>query len=168
MNRVGVVALHHQAPSPSILSGLPEMPIQVWELKEQDQKSDESPSSSTDLGVSRETSESDMRRNLSSLSVSSEESSSSLEREYQGEGEVEYERAPLVAEEFLSLADKIQSRIESGHKFFSLEFFPPRTKAGAVNLLARYHNAYLSHALSFLMVVMRLQPRETEEQRNAY
>ena len=37
-----------------------------------------------------------------------------------------------------SLAEKIRLRIESGEKFFSLEFFPPRTKEGAVNLLARY------------------------------
>lgn len=37
-----------------------------------------------------------------------------------------------------SLAQKIRSRIESGDKFFSLEFFPPRTKEGAVNLLARW------------------------------
>jgi methylenetetrahydrofolate reductase (NADPH) len=36
-----------------------------------------------------------------------------------------------------SLAEKIRLRIESGDKFFSLEFFPPRTKEGAVNLLAR-------------------------------
>jgi methylenetetrahydrofolate reductase (NADPH) len=35
------------------------------------------------------------------------------------------------------LAEKIRLRIESGDKFFSLEFFPPRTKEGAVNLLAR-------------------------------
>ena len=38
-----------------------------------------------------------------------------------------------------TLAHKIRSRIESGDKFFSLEFFPPRTKEGAVNLLARCH-----------------------------
>ncbi|KAK8723977.1 hypothetical protein OTU49_011381 [Cherax quadricarinatus] len=37
-----------------------------------------------------------------------------------------------------SLSEKIQSRIESNDKFFSLEFFPPRTKGGAVNLLARF------------------------------
>lgn len=37
-----------------------------------------------------------------------------------------------------SLSAKIRSRIDSGEKFFSLEFFPPRTKEGAVNLLARY------------------------------
>lgn len=36
-----------------------------------------------------------------------------------------------------SLREKIHSRIESKDKFFSLEFFPPRTKGGAVNLLAR-------------------------------
>jgi len=37
-----------------------------------------------------------------------------------------------------SLIDKINSRIENHEKFFSLEFFPPRTKEGAVNLLARF------------------------------
>lgn len=37
----------------------------------------------------------------------------------------------------ISLIDKINHRIETGEKFFSLEFFPPRTKEGAVNLLAR-------------------------------
>jgi len=36
-----------------------------------------------------------------------------------------------------TLLDKVQSRMESGDKFFSLEFFPPRTKSGAINLLAR-------------------------------
>lgn len=35
------------------------------------------------------------------------------------------------------LIDRINSRIESGEPFFSLEFFPPRTPAGAVNLSAR-------------------------------
>ncbi|XP_066942782.1 methylenetetrahydrofolate reductase (NADPH) [Macrobrachium rosenbergii] len=37
-----------------------------------------------------------------------------------------------------SLKEKIHNRIESHDKFFSLEFFPPRTKGGAVNLLARF------------------------------
>ena len=36
-----------------------------------------------------------------------------------------------------TLAEKIRARIESKDKFFSLEFFPPRTKAGAVNLMSR-------------------------------
>lgn len=36
-----------------------------------------------------------------------------------------------------TLKEKIQARIDSKDKFFSLEFFPPRTKSGAVNLLAR-------------------------------
>lgn len=35
------------------------------------------------------------------------------------------------------LTAKIQDRVDSGEHFFSLEFFPPRTKSGAVNLLAR-------------------------------
>jgi methylenetetrahydrofolate reductase (NADPH) len=36
-----------------------------------------------------------------------------------------------------SLIEKINSRIASKDKFFSLEFFPPRTKSGAINLMAR-------------------------------
>ena len=36
-----------------------------------------------------------------------------------------------------TLNEKIKARIESKDKFFSLEFFPPRTKAGAVNLMSR-------------------------------
>jgi hypothetical protein len=39
---------------------------------------------------------------------------------------------------YLSLTQKIQARLESGEHFFSLEFFPPRTNSGAVNLLSRY------------------------------
>ncbi|KAF2358433.1 Eukaryotic-type methylenetetrahydrofolate reductase [Trinorchestia longiramus] len=39
---------------------------------------------------------------------------------------------------YQNLREKIHGRIESGDKFFSLEFFPPRTKGGAVNLLARF------------------------------
>lgn len=35
------------------------------------------------------------------------------------------------------LSEKILTRIESGEPFFSLEFFPPRTKSGAANLLGR-------------------------------
>lgn len=36
------------------------------------------------------------------------------------------------------LVESIKRRVESGDLFFSLEFFPPRTKAGAANLLSRY------------------------------
>ena len=36
-----------------------------------------------------------------------------------------------------TLKEKILSRIESKDKFFSLEFFPPRTKSGAINLISR-------------------------------
>lgn len=36
-----------------------------------------------------------------------------------------------------TLKEKIMSRIESRDKFFSLEFFPPRTKSGAINLISR-------------------------------
>jgi hypothetical protein len=36
------------------------------------------------------------------------------------------------------LSQSIRRRVESGDIFFSMEFFPPRTKAGAANLLSRY------------------------------
>jgi len=36
-----------------------------------------------------------------------------------------------------TLMEKIKARCESKDKFFSLEYFPPRTKAGAVNLISR-------------------------------
>ncbi|KAL7827499.1 hypothetical protein SRHO_G00332170 [Serrasalmus rhombeus] len=36
------------------------------------------------------------------------------------------------------LRDKMRRRIESGDRWFSLEFFPPRTAGGAVNLIARF------------------------------
>lgn len=36
------------------------------------------------------------------------------------------------------LRDKMRRRIESGDRWFSLEFFPPRTASGAVNLISRH------------------------------
>ncbi|XP_047407496.1 methylenetetrahydrofolate reductase (NADPH) isoform X1 [Sciurus carolinensis] len=36
------------------------------------------------------------------------------------------------------LREKMRRRMESGDKWFSLEFFPPRTAQGAVNLIARF------------------------------
>lgn len=38
----------------------------------------------------------------------------------------------------ISLSDRINQKIHDGEKFFSLEFFPPRTPNGAVNLVARF------------------------------
>ncbi len=58
---------------------------------------------------------------------------------------------------FQSLLEKIQTRIESGDPFFSLEFFPPRTKSGAVNLLARYVHIY-----------MRIKMRHDTLKKNTY
>lgn len=47
-------------------------------------------------------------------------------------------RSPHMFDSFSSsLAQKLEARIASKDKFFSLEFFPPRTKSGAINLLAR-------------------------------
>lgn len=46
--------------------------------------------------------------------------------------------SPMMFNSFdATLTEKIKARIESKDKFFSLEFFPPRTKSGAVNLLSR-------------------------------
>ncbi|XP_047228612.1 methylenetetrahydrofolate reductase isoform X2 [Girardinichthys multiradiatus] len=36
------------------------------------------------------------------------------------------------------LREKIRKRIDSGDQWFSLEFFPPRTTSGAVNLISRF------------------------------
>nr|XP_020440956.1 methylenetetrahydrofolate reductase [Monopterus albus]XP_020440957.1 methylenetetrahydrofolate reductase [Monopterus albus] len=36
------------------------------------------------------------------------------------------------------LRDKMRRRMESGDRWFSLEFFPPRTAGGAVNLISRF------------------------------
>lgn len=36
------------------------------------------------------------------------------------------------------LRDKMRRRVDSGDKWFSLEYFPPRTASGAVNLISRY------------------------------
>lgn len=56
--------------------------------------------------------------------------------------------SPLMYSSFeATLAEKIKGRIESKDKFFSLEFFPPRTKAGAVNLLSRIDRMRLGNPL---------------------
>lgn len=41
-------------------------------------------------------------------------------------------------EKYISLAEKINEKIRNEEKFFSLEFFPPRTPNGAVNLISRF------------------------------
>lgn len=51
-----------------------------------------------------------------------------------GHGNTPRCHSPIIS----NLLDKIQTRIDSGDKFFSLEFFPPRTPAGASNLIARF------------------------------
>lgn len=48
--------------------------------------------------------------------------------------------SPLSAS--TNLIDKIQSHIDGGDRFFSLEFFPPRTPAGASNLIARFDRMF--------------------------
>ncbi len=46
-----------------------------------------------------------------------------------------------------TLSEKILSRIEAKDKFFSLEFFPPRTKSGAINLLSRLERMSIGNPL---------------------
>jgi len=56
--------------------------------------------------------------------------------------------SPLMFNSFTtSLSEKIKKRMESKDKFFSLEFFPPRTKAGAVNLISRFERMKLGNPL---------------------
>lgn len=43
----------------------------------------------------------------------------------------------LPSYSYRCLIDRINDRINSGSKFFSLEFFPPKTAPGAANLIAR-------------------------------
>lgn len=45
---------------------------------------------------------------------------------------------PSVPSSPLTLIEKINQKIVAKEKFFSLEFFPPRTPNGAVNLIAKF------------------------------
>ncbi|XP_027699647.1 methylenetetrahydrofolate reductase isoform X2 [Vombatus ursinus] len=69
-------------------------------------------------------------------------SSSSLEGSSSGsEGSKDSSRCStpvLDAERHERLREKMHRRMESGDKWFSLEFFPPRTAQGAVNLISRF------------------------------
>jgi len=47
--------------------------------------------------------------------------------------------SPMMFQSFeATLSEKLKARLESKDKFYSLEFFPPRTKAGATNLISRF------------------------------
>lgn len=43
----------------------------------------------------------------------------------------------LPTYKYRRLIDRINDRVQGGTKFYSLEFFPPRTGGGAVNLVSR-------------------------------
>ncbi|EDV24348.1 uncharacterized protein TRIADDRAFT_26971 [Trichoplax adhaerens] len=45
------------------------------------------------------------------------------------------------------IIQKIRKRINSGDKFYSLEFFPPRTDSGGVNLIARFDRLAIGNPL---------------------
>ncbi|CAG5127360.1 unnamed protein product, partial [Candidula unifasciata] len=47
----------------------------------------------------------------------------------------------------LPLIDKIRKREKSGEPFFSLEFFPPHTNSGAMNLISRFERLAASNPL---------------------
>lgn len=47
---------------------------------------------------------------------------------------------PFFSPTYERLIDRIYRRQQSGDKFFSLEFFPPRTTNGATNLIARFES----------------------------
>jgi len=48
----------------------------------------------------------------------------------------------LPSYRYRPLIDRINDRIQSGTKFFSLEFFPPKTESGAMNLTSRYADSH--------------------------
>ena len=41
----------------------------------------------------------------------------------------------LQSDKYISLIENIQKRIENNERWYSLEFFPPRTPSGAANLI---------------------------------
>uniref|UniRef100_A0A674ANI7 Methylenetetrahydrofolate reductase (NADPH) n=2 Tax=Salmo trutta TaxID=8032 RepID=A0A674ANI7_SALTR len=68
-------------------------------------------------------------------------SDSSGKRNSGGESSKESSRSStpvLAADRTERLRDKMRRRTESGDHWFSLEFFPPRTASGAVNLVSRF------------------------------
>lgn len=54
----------------------------------------------------------------------------------------------LPTYKYRRLIDRIMDRVQTRSKFFSLEFFPPRTAVGAVNLITRF---VLNYILSIFM-----------------
>ncbi|XP_064642240.1 methylenetetrahydrofolate reductase (NADPH)-like isoform X2 [Lineus longissimus] len=55
--------------------------------------------------------------------------------------------SPALGGRYVSLIDRINCRIDSRDRFFSLEFFPPRTANGAVNLIARFDRMAIGQPL---------------------
>lgn len=53
----------------------------------------------------------------------------------------------LPTRKYRRLIDRITDRITSGSNFFSLEFFPPRTANGAVNLISKFDRLALARPL---------------------
>merc|ERR1739838_542192 len=50
------------------------------------------------------------------------------------------ESSPAPGSDYVPLITKMKQRIEAGDNWFSMEFFPPRTKDGATNLLHKFEN----------------------------
>jgi methylenetetrahydrofolate reductase (NADPH) len=53
----------------------------------------------------------------------------------------------LSTVKYRCLIDRINDRIQAGSKFFSLEFFPPKTDPGAANLISRFDRMALARPL---------------------
>lgn len=108
---------------------------------------------------------------LSFIRVQSEPSFHRLSKQNSGPGDLDYAREPGEASSGVSSEDasptssrdltpfssfnfagsnllaKIRSRIQGGDHFFSLEFFPPRTPAGAANLIGRFDRMFVGGPL---------------------
>ena len=64
--------------------------------------------------------------------LTSNSSSASIGEDYTGCEQVTH------LKKYRRLSGRINDRIKAGTKFFSLEFFPPKTNNGAVNLISRF------------------------------
>jgi hypothetical protein len=61
--------------------------------------------------------------------------SSRLKRTESEGGNISAKGCCLQAVKYVSLTEKIEKRMENNDRWYSLEFFPPRTPSGAANLI---------------------------------
>jgi len=82
-----------------------------------------------------------LRHNLSNNSLCSEQTGDEDEQSQPPSPDI------LPTHKYRRLIDRINDRINAGSKFFSLEFFPPRTANGAVNLISKFDRLALARPL---------------------